>query len=212
MPLDIPYKTHLDLLGKAFELAHERGVQGVKVPGGRALVATDLVRGYDMWSERELIDRTAAVHLQAVKRARILDLGHLVYARSDDLVARSPTMPPWAIYPLSPALCAKLIIDYAMYFVTMSSEPLLMALEDVGLAAEWVLPRDQETVQPNQMVLRAHKGTRTIELRWAEMQRRLLLELADLPIWAEGVAELMDRHDSGRHPWQSFSEEWKVWA
>ena len=53
--------------------------------------------------KRELIDRTAAEHLQAVKRARIRDVGHLVYARSDDLVARSPTMPPWSIYPLSPA-------------------------------------------------------------------------------------------------------------
>ncbi|MGQ0775282.1 MAG: hypothetical protein ACT4NY_12810 [Pseudonocardiales bacterium] len=212
VPLDIPYKTHLNLLGTAFDLAHERGVQGMKVPGGRALVATDIVRGYDLWSERELIDRTATEHLQAVKRARILDVGHLVYARSDDLVARSPTMPPWSIYPLSPALCARLITDYAMYLVTMSSEPLLAALDDVGLAAEWILPRDQETVQPDEVVLRAHRGTRTIELRWAEMQRRLLLEMADLPMWARGVAQLMDQHDSGRHPWQSFSEEWRVWA
>jgi hypothetical protein len=52
VPLDIPYKTHLKLLGTAFDLAHERGVQGVKVPGGRALVATDIVRGYELWSER----------------------------------------------------------------------------------------------------------------------------------------------------------------
>ena len=76
-------------------------------------------------------------------------------------------MPPWSIYPLSPAWCARLITDYAMYFVTMSSEPLLAALDDVGLAAEWVLPRDQKTVQPAEVVLRAHRGTRTIELRWA---------------------------------------------
>jgi hypothetical protein len=89
---------------------------------------------------------------------------------------------------------------------------LLTALDDVGLASEWVLPRDQETVQPDEVVLRAHRGPRTIELRWAEMQRRLLLEMADLPMWAEGVRQLIDRHDSGQHPWQSFSEEWKVWA
>jgi hypothetical protein len=212
VPLDIPYKTHLNLLGTAFALAHERGVQGVKVPGGRALVATDIVRGYELWSEREFLDRTADEHLQAVKRARILNVGHLVYARSDDLVARSPTMPPWAIFPLSPALCVRLITDYGMYFVTMSSEPLVAALHDVGLAAEWALPRDQETVEPDQVVLRAHKGARTIELRWAEMQRRLLLELADLPTWAEGTARLIDRNDTGRHPWQSFADEWKVWA
>ena len=212
MPLDIPYRTRLNLLGRAFDLAHERGVQGMKVPGGRALVATDIVRGYELWSESEFIDRTAVEHRQAVKRARMLDVGHLVYARSDDLVARSPTMPPWSIYPLSPAWCARLITDYAMYFVTMSSESLVAALNDVGLAAEWVLPRDQETVQPDEVVLRAYRGTRTVELCWAEVQRRLLLEMADLPMWAEGVRRLMQHHDSGRHPWQSFSAEWKVWA
>ncbi|TWE29192.1 hypothetical protein [Prauserella muralis] len=114
--------------------------------------------------------------------------------------------------PLAPAVCARLITDYAMYFVTMSSEPLLAALDDVGLTAKWVLPRDQDTIQPHEVVLRANRGTRTMELRWAEMQRRLLLELADLPMWAEGVAQLMNHHDSGRHPWQSFSDEWKAWA
>jgi len=212
VPLDIPYKTHLHLLRTAFDLAHERGVQGVKVPGGRALAATDIVRGYDLWSERGFIDRAAVEHLQAVKRARILNVGHLVHQWSDDLVARSPTMPPWAIYPLSPELCARLITDYAVYFVTMSSEPLLAALDDVGLAAEWVLPRDQETLEPDRVILRAHKGTRTIELRWAEMQRRLLLELADLPMWTESVVRLMDHDRSGRHPWQSFADEWQVWT
>ena len=153
----------------------------MKVPGGRALVAVDIARGYELWSEAELLKRTAAEHYRAVKRAHILDVGHLVYARSDDLVARSPTMPPWAIYPLSPALCARLITDSAMYFVTMSSEALLAALRDVGLAAEWVLPSDQARIQPQDVVLRAHGGGRTVELRWAEMQRRLLFELAELP-------------------------------
>lgn len=109
-------------------------------------------------------------------------------------------MPPWAIYPLSPALCARLITDYAMYFVTMSSEPLLAALDDASLAAEWVLTGDQETIQPDHVVLRAHNGTRTIELRWAEMQRRLLLELADLPRWAESVKQVLVRNNTGRHP------------
>lgn len=99
-----------------------------------------------------------------------------------------------------------------MYFVTMSSESLLAALDDVGLTVEWILPQDQQTVRQDQVVLRAYKSTRTIELRWAEVQRRLLLELADLPMWATSVIRLLDRNDTGRHPWQSFTEEWKVWA
>lgn len=209
--LDLPYKTHLELLATAFNLAHDRGVQGMKVPGGRALVASDIVRGYDLWPEQEFVDRTADEHRQALKRAHILEASDLVYARSDDLAARSPTMPPWAIYPLPPMWCARLIVDYAMYFVTMSSESLLAALDDVGLSPEWTLAREQAIVRPDQVVLRAHNGARAIELRWAELQRRLLLEMADLPTWAEGVAQLVARNDSGRHPWQSFAEEWKVW-
>ncbi|WP_041836540.1 hypothetical protein [Actinosynnema mirum] len=104
------------------------------------------------------------------------------------------------------------MISKKHYTATHPAQDEKGSLDDVGLASEWVLSRDQETVQPDEVVLRAHRGTRTIELRWAEMQRRLLLEMADLPMWAEGVAQLIDRHDSGRHPWQSFSNEWKVWA
>lgn len=99
-----------------------------------------------------------------------------------------------------------------MYFVTMSSKALLAALDDLRLAAEWVLPHDQKAVQPEQVILRAHVSTRTVELRWAEIQRRLLLELAEVPIWADSIAQLLARNNTGRHPWPSFIDEWKVWA
>jgi hypothetical protein len=88
----------------------------------------------------------------------------------------------------------------------------LATLDDAGLAAGWALPPDQEAIQPDQVVLRVRTRSRTIELRWAEMQRRLLLEVADLPTWAESVKQLLDTNNTGRHPWQSFTEEWKVWA
>jgi hypothetical protein len=55
-----------------------------------------------------------------------------------------------------------------------------------GLASEWVLPADQDKIQPNQVILRTHSGNRTVELQWAQMQRMLLLELAELPMWAHG--------------------------
>jgi hypothetical protein len=42
------------------------------------------------------------------------------------------------------------------------------------------------------------------------MQR--LREMEDLPTWAESVKQLLDTNNTGRHPWQSFTEEWKVWA
>jgi DDE superfamily endonuclease len=52
---------------------------------------------------------------------------------------------------------------------------------DVSLATEWVLPPNEETVQPNHVVLRVRNRIRTIELRGAVVQRRLPLDLADLP-------------------------------
>lgn len=209
--LDIPYKTHLDLLSTAFELAHDRGIQGMKVPGGRSLLASEIVRGYDLWPEPQFLHRTALEHLQATKRAGILNRGHLVTMRTDDFVARSPTSPPWAIYPLPPAVCARLITDYALFIVTMASEPLLEALEDAGLSAEWVLPAGRDVVEQDEVVVRIHGPARTLELRWAEVQRRLLLELADLPTWAASVAGLSDRTDIGPHPWPLFRDEQKVW-
>lgn len=210
--LDIPYRTHLDLLRVAFGLAQERAIQGMKVPGGRALVVSEIVRGYQRWPEQEFIDRTAIEHLQAVKRARVLDSAHLLYVRSDDSVARSPTAPPWAIYPLPPEVCARLITDYAMYIVTIASEAILAALGEVGLEAEWILSRDREVVQAHDVVLRAHNGIQAVELRWFEVHGRLLLEMADLDTWAEGVKEMLQHRKTGPHPWQSFAEEWKVWA
>ncbi|MGQ0777660.1 MAG: hypothetical protein ACT4NY_25175 [Pseudonocardiales bacterium] len=96
------------------------------------------------------------------------------------LAARSPTMPPWAIYPLSPALCARLITDYAMYFVTMSSEPLLAALDDVGMAAEWILSRDQESVQLVGLYGPTNGMTAESSHRRREFQSRFLDYLAEI--------------------------------
>ncbi len=56
--LDIPYKTYLSMLRDAFDKAATRGVLGMKIPGGRALVAANLFRGYELWSEEEFLERT----------------------------------------------------------------------------------------------------------------------------------------------------------
>ena len=45
----------------------------MKVPGGRAVVAADIARGYELWSETGFLERTATEHRRALKRAHILD-------------------------------------------------------------------------------------------------------------------------------------------
>jgi hypothetical protein len=96
-----------------------------------------------------------------------------------DMVARSPTAPPWASYPLHPIICASLIADIAAIFVTISSDAVLGALRDVGLTARWLLEPDLGQLQPSQDVLRGHDGIRATGVRTAELGR-LTLELPDV--------------------------------
>jgi len=84
--LDIPYKTHLRMLRDAFDKAPTRGVNGMKVRGGRALVAANLSKGYELWPEPEFIERTAAAHDAACKRAGIPGVGHLITFYNNDSV------------------------------------------------------------------------------------------------------------------------------
>jgi hypothetical protein len=209
--LGIPYKTHLSMLRDAFDKATTRGLLGMKVPGGRSLVAASLPKGYELWPEEEFLERTAMTHKAACKRAGILDSGHLIVYRSDDIVARYATMPPWAIYPLSPAVCAGLITDMAVFIVTISKEALLGALQSVGLIAEWILPPGLEKIDHGQPVMRIHNGVHAGGLRSSELQR-LAFELVDLPTWAKGVKELFSRSELEGNPWHYFADEYKVWA
>lgn len=123
---------------------------------------------------------------------------------------RRPT-PPWAIYPFSPVVCANLIFDLAFYAVGISGPALLYALRHAGCAAEWVLPASQEQLQPGEVVMRIYHGSRGLELREAEIIR-LTLELVDLPVWVEGIKEMLARGDLSGRPWPCFADEHMVWA
>ena len=183
----------------------------MKVPGGLALVAADIPRGYERWSEEEFLERTDVDHRRALKRAGISNVGHHVLFRSDDLAGRSPVMPPWAIYPLPPLTCASLIVDAVMYMVTISSESLLGALDDAGIEADWSLPPGLEQLQPGQVVLHVKKrGRRPIQMKQAELQR-VCLELVDLPTWVQGVLFLLETANESGHPWPNYRDEWRVW-
>lgn len=211
VPLSIPYKTHLGMLRDALLLAGDRGVQGIKVPGGRMLLAANLFKGYTLWPEAEFFYRTAVEHEQALKRAGILDRGDCVTFRSDDHVGRQPLLAPWTIYPLPPDICAGLSADILHFSVTISSEPLREALAAAGLRSEWVLPPGQERLESGQPILRVMSGAIGVEMTSLEMAR-LLLELVDLDTWASGVKDLLRRQGVGYRPWPYFKDEGRVWT
>lgn len=210
--LDIPYKTHLSMLKDAFDKAATRGLIGMKVPGGRSLVAANLPKGYELWPENEFIERTEKTHESACRRAGILNSGDLIGYRSDDIVARYATMPPWPIYPLPPAVCASLITDMAVFIVTVSKEALLDALRGVGLIAQWLLPPNLERIEHGQAVMRVHDHIHAAELNSSELHR-FAIELVDLATWANGVKSVFSRQGfEGRRPWPYFANEYRIWA
>jgi hypothetical protein len=209
--LDMPYRTHLVLLREAFRKAATRGVQGMKVPGGRALMAANLPRGYELWTEEEFLDRSADERDAACQRAGIRGRGHHVTSISSDTVARSPITPPWAIYPLPFDVCAALIADQAVFSVTISSESLITALQDAGLWAEWLVPDDARHIDHNQEIARIHNRKRMTVMRLSELER-LTFELVDLPLWANSVKEMLARADIVGRPWPCFADEGRVWA
>lgn len=175
MSLSEPYKTHImTVLLDAFRLAADRGVQGLRVPGGRAMMAAYLPRGYELWDEREFLERTGAQNTRALKRAGIFGHEHMVWWGSDDLVARSSTHAPYAIYPLPPDLCASLIADMAVYVVTISGEPLIAALEDAGLRGRWLVAAGQERLQPGQPVLYVDDRVHSTEMRASAARERVV--------------------------------------
>jgi hypothetical protein len=205
--LSVPYKTHLHMLQDAFRLAGDSGVTGLKVPGGRAVIAAYLPRGHELWSEEEFL---AHVWEEREKAAGPLNVGEHVFWVSADEVARSAIHPPWGIYPLKPDVCAALIADLAIFVADILREPLVAALEDAGLRVQWVLPPGPQFLG-EQPIMQIFKGTSAMEILPSEMQR-LLLELVDLPTWVEGVSEVLSTHPAGSHPWPVFADEFRAWA
>jgi hypothetical protein len=125
--IGVPYRTHLGILRDVLDLPYRRGIQRAKVPGGRALIAGNLVTAPDRWSEAEFADRFGAALETAKREARIIDPNQIIL-KSVDQVGISPVTPPWAIYPLSLEMCASLIVDAAFFYVSMSSTQIIDGL------------------------------------------------------------------------------------
>jgi hypothetical protein len=217
--IDMPYRTHLDVLREVLDLAYRRGLQRAKVPGGRALMTGNLFTAPGLWSEEEFGRRFAAAFDTAKRQARVVD-PHQITLRSVDQIGRSPVTPPWAIYPLSPEMCTCLITDAAFFYVSMSSTHILDALAGQGLRAQWLQPLDEHTdrtvplLQIDRVISRQPGSTnvRRLSMNFSELNR-LLLELVDLDVWAQSVATMLARTDlDGVPPWPYFVDEWKIWA
>jgi hypothetical protein len=214
--IDLPYRTHLDALRDALNLARQRKIQPMKIPGGRALVAGNLLAGNPAETGEESAKIFATTLASVKRRAHITDDDQITM-RSVDVVGRTAGTPPWSIYPMSAEMCASLIVDAAFFYISMSGRAVIEALNRHGVTAEWLQPLNQsldyhkpalQVTKPDRFQPYAARMTMNVyELN------RLLLELVDLDTWAHGVAITLDHRQRGRvAPWPYFTNEHDVWA
>jgi hypothetical protein len=156
--LDVPFKTHLDLLRTGTERAAKEGIFAAKVGGGRALLVTDLYGcNAQGWTDDVYLDRLARQFGAARRRAGLgLDREQNVSAISLDSVSRDPKRVPFAAYPLHPVACARLIGDLATFTVETSGPILADTLREVGLDAEWIRPPGAGELAPGEVVMEIH--------------------------------------------------------
>lgn len=138
--LDLPYRTHLDLLRIGTERAAREGIFAAKVRGDRALLVSDLygcqARG---WTEDQFSDQLERKFSGALRRAGLGPRqASNIHATSLDSVSRDPLRVPFAAYPLHPVICARLIGDIAVFTVETSGPALAASVSDAGIPARWV--------------------------------------------------------------------------
>lgn len=207
-----PYVTNLPQLGDIIGLAKQRGCQGMRLSGGRALVAASLVASAERWQgdwvEAARVFQSARAG--AIKRARIGKASHHLNGVSGDTATRSPVLAPWSIYPLAPADCAAIICDLLVFETVIAVEALRASLAKVGLQSKVLLPEANGRMAVDQDVLRVLGNGKALTVH-APSLGPLLYELVDLDTWARGIAEVMRLPGSLSEPVVVFADEARWW-
>lgn len=224
--LDIPFRTHLDLLRTGTERAARDGTFVARVPGARALMVADMygctAQG---WTENQFAEQQGRSLTTVRRRAGIgTDPDWHVTATSLDSVSRDPQRVPSASYPLHPITCDRLIGDLAVFTVQTSGPALTEALRGIGFEARWVRPPGEADLAPGEVVmelsatligpvirnLRMDLG-RTLQVRRSAIDR-YLIEMMELGVWAEGMRRLLADHQTDRRPWTTYRDEDQTWV
>jgi hypothetical protein len=232
--LDLPFKTHLDILRVGTGRADHDGIFAAKIPGGRALLVTDIYGcNKQGWTEDEFGARIQSKRDAALRRAGISgDPQWLVTATSLDLVSRDPLRVPFAAYPLHPVACARIIGDLAVFFVMTSGPMLADSVQRAGIDARWVRPPVSGDLTPGEVVMEMvakssapapaalakqlhHSGlrldyTRILQMRRSELDM-YLIQLLDQNVWLQGVRYMLADPNLKHRPWPHYRDEDQVW-
>ncbi|MEU6166400.1 hypothetical protein [Streptomyces tanashiensis] len=226
--LDLPLRTHMDLLRSAAEHAAEQGVYATPVPGARVLTFIDQIACSRLGltdQDSEPVDRRFRAALQSAGIANGR-LDNNVHATSADSAARDPKRVPWASYRLDPGLCARLIGDYAFFVVETSGPALAQLLQVAGVNARWVRPPGDATLRGGEVVMEIHQQDEltavylpgglkmtqgiTLQVTRSELDR-YLIELLKPGTWAAGIKHLLRAQEVGK-PWPHYRDEHEVWV
>jgi len=123
-----------------------------------------------------------------------------------DLVSRDPNRVPFAVYPLHPVACARIIGDLAAFFVVTNGQTLAEIVRNASIEARWVRPPAAGDLTPGEVVMemvsrtswpaapalekQLHRGplrwenSRTLQMRRSELDR-YLIELLDRETWLQ---------------------------
>lgn len=212
--LDIDYCTHLAHLGDAVRLAQGEGVAAMRVPGGRALIASDLAhmaRSSRFADMQEWVALTERRRGTVLRRAGMAEDRHHVSFRTADAAARRPSAVPYGVYPMLPAACAALICDITVVEIVGSVSSVLEAAAQAGLEPDLLLPDAHGELSPGQALFRLRDDRNGVIVH-AGALAQLLAELIDLGTFVSGIAELLARAgDMPTSPILTFRHEDGVW-
>ncbi|GAB3414152.1 hypothetical protein [Flindersiella endophytica] len=212
---EVPLVTDLRGLRDVLTLAHERtGIQAGVISPGRAIVAASRYTAPRHYRADTFAEHFGNELNRMRRKIGVSSPDHGLTMTSLDSVARWPTRPPWAIYPVAPDFAASLIADAMLFFVCMSSDKIVDHLAEAGVQSEWLQPFDgsQDWSKP---LLRVAVTTRD-QFRFSSLNREaiagLMLELIDLRTWSRQVALTLDGDaPAGTKPWPCFLNEHKTW-
>ena len=211
--VDIDLATHLAQLGDALAIASKEGAVAMKVPGGRALVAANLLtmasserfENNAHWLPYIERKRQTALH-----RAGIANASHHMTMQTVDSSARSPVAVPYGVYPIEPADCADLICDFATVEIIMAPDALFQRAVQLGLQPELLLPETHGNLDGDQSMFRLRRGDRAVVVH-AAVAGQFLAELINIDTFLRAVAQLLEIDSVPGAPIVTFRNEQRVW-
>jgi hypothetical protein len=212
VPVTAQYVTDVDHLAAALQAAATGGCCGIDLPGGRALVATDMPALAANFTESEGADLITAERTRAVNVADIGGADQHIQGMSFDTAARAPTQAPFGIYPLDPPTVARLICDYIGFTTVVSVDYLADAFRDLGYQVDVPLPEANTQLVGDARVLRIANQRHTLTV-YQQSMGQLLYELVKPDAWVAAVAELLEAITPGTtpNPIMVFAGEAATW-